>query len=305
MKKSLLLFLCAILSVAGYAQVTFAPMGATWNFYPNALQYRHFRTDGTVTIAGKSCARTSAYEHDAYAHTTKKLGWLDTYTSGDTVYYRGFSGRLVPLYIFNVQQGDTLAFYKLNFYNATDSFFHVRIDSVKPVQWGNAMLKTVWARTIEPASDGTWCAFGRDAEHQIYVERIGAVYGEGLLPWTKAVIPETIGSPTCYYDGVTDVRLGGSDSCTGIPLTVTQQQPGDFNVFPNPARDAVSIQFSTPQPGTVTLALYNVIGRKYLEREITAGTQKLTIPMNDLPPGTYYISIRSEAGAWFKSIIKE
>lgn len=71
-----------------------------------------------------------------------------------------------------------------------------------------------------------------------------------------------------------------------------------LSVFPHPARDNVSVQFTQTLPGVVTLTAYDVLGREVL-REVRAdsgaGTHLITLPLH-LPPGLFLLVVDTPDG---------
>lgn len=68
-----------------------------------------------------------------------------------------------------------------------------------------------------------------------------------------------------------------------------------FEVFPNPARDQVSIRLRTA-PGPVTIRLVDASGWEILQKQLTSGGGRLstTIDIRKLKPGLYYILANDE-----------
>ncbi len=65
--------------------------------------------------------------------------------------------------------------------------------------------------------------------------------------------------------------------------------PIKISTYPNPAKDKLYIESETPMS---TIAVYNLLGQK-LKSFSTEGTKKYEISVNDLPSGTYILTVQS------------
>lgn len=82
----------------------------------------------------------------------------------------------------------------------------------------------------------------------------------------------------------------------GVRNTELKLDAGD--VYPNPARDAASINITLENPATLTAVLLDLTGREVykMTKQAPAGDCKLTLPVNDLNSGVYMIRIISDQG---------
>ncbi len=75
----------------------------------------------------------------------------------------------------------------------------------------------------------------------------------------------------------------------------------DLNVFPNPARDALTVRLSLPESQAVTLDVFDALGRRVLVQEAgprAAGEAVVTVAVGALPAGAYTVRLRgSEVSA--------
>ncbi len=69
-------------------------------------------------------------------------------------------------------------------------------------------------------------------------------------------------------------RIGGVEYGTPIPVAAEPPAPEGsaltLAVFPNPARDAATVRFSLDAPQRVTLAVFDVLGRRVLAADLGA-----------------------------------
>jgi PKD repeat protein len=74
-------------------------------------------------------------------------------------------------------------------------------------------------------------------------------------------------------------------------------QNGMLSIYPNPAQSELFIRTEALKQGTHTVALYDIVGRRVMYKEIsvTAPTQHVSIDVSALSKGVYTIELRSEA----------
>jgi hypothetical protein len=71
------------------------------------------------------------------------------------------------------------------------------------------------------------------------------------------------------------------------------------SVYPNPTRDAATLQFSLAQNSKVTIHLIDAVGRTVsalADGMMNQGAHQISIPTNNLAAGVYNISIQTEQG---------
>lgn len=95
----------------------------------------------------------------------------------------------------------------------------------------------------------------------------------------------TFGSrDSAYFEGYTGV---------GIPQ---QAIPVGLNIYPNPARDRMSIEFTQATTGNVIIEIYNLLGIKISEiynGYLETGSQRIEANVADIPRGLYMVNIKS------------
>jgi hypothetical protein len=78
-----------------------------------------------------------------------------------------------------------------------------------------------------------------------------------------------------------------------------------MTLAPNPASDAVSIQFELTEPSAVMVSLYNSAGKcLYTDHQLCmSGQQRVVLPKNNLPPsGAYLLTVRTAQAVCTKSL---
>jgi hypothetical protein len=76
--------------------------------------------------------------------------------------------------------------------------------------------------------------------------------------------------------------------------------PNSVSVYPNPARESASLDFTLSKSGLVTVNVIDAVGRTVAtvaNGNMNQGAQHVTIPTSTLAPGVYNISIQTEEGA--------
>jgi hypothetical protein len=100
-----------------------------------------------------------------------------------------------------------------------------------------------------------------------------------------------------YGYGIPDFNLALANG-----LSVTDFSKNDFVVYPNPTYDSISV--TLPNESNVkTIAIYNVLGQKVLERNISIPSE--TISLKSLDKGIYFYKIESNGFSKSGKIIKQ
>ncbi len=152
--KPIILCICFLSLLICYspakAQNTFAPVGAEWHHTQRFGTFHEYVLDEGMYY-GKRCRRIvqKAYTDSFHYHIGVRIQDRDTlyvYNNEDTVFvYNQIFSKFTPLYIFNVNAGDTITTPVLeangSFTNLGDSTFSIVIDSVKMVLYDTTYLK--------------------------------------------------------------------------------------------------------------------------------------------------------------------
>lgn len=81
----------------------------------------------------------------------------------------------------------------------------------------------------------------------------------------------------------------------GGPTAVSKTTlPGLFEVFPNPATDAIRFRYQFPQAGTLQCTLIDATGKRVFSNHYSAlsGGGSETLPLQNLAVGTYLLDIQ-------------
>lgn len=106
-----------------------------------------------------------------------------------------------------------------------------------------------------------------------------------------------------FYTNADQAQLLWDDVLSQINTSTELETPLDqwllSPIYPNPASGPINIAFSIPEPGFVTLSVYDMIGRE--ARQIVAGsyasgTHQLMWTPEHLPAGVYMVKLSVEGG---------
>jgi len=76
-----------------------------------------------------------------------------------------------------------------------------------------------------------------------------------------------------------------------------------FNIYPNPAKDKFSIQSSVLKVEEATIEIYDLNGRKLLDKHIPAGTDEIEINVSQLEAGLFFCVLQFENQTVTKKLI--
>jgi hypothetical protein len=290
MKTTTILFTLTVICNCIFAQQTFAPIGSKW-YYSSASQgtahpdaaYWLYETTGDTLVQNILSKKTTIKYFNHLGDTLTNFPPILSYTNADTVfYYNSFMGKFTPLYIFNVQAGDTITLYKPhNPVFGIDTTFRLLIDSVNFIQVNNFNLKRVYTSQIDEFKFSG-----------AYVERLGCL---GLmLPEYHISIPETEGPLRCYSDADVNVNFT-SNSCdyrltVGINTLLDQQ---DIHFYPNPTNN--KLYFSSNASDFKLITICNLQGSQTKQIDLENTNDKV-IDVASLPTGLYFVTLTKHNG---------
>ena len=162
------------------------------------------------------------------------------------------------------------------------SFTGKTLASSNMLFWETLNEKNVQDHIVERSADGIiWTEIGRkhgqtDSQSPLWYEL------EDRAPLQKA-----------YYR-LRSVDFDGSENLSGsILLTRKNGQFGITAAFPSPAKDKLTVQFSTLREGTVTIRLHDITGRLVLTQEFSAenGLNEMPLSVSELQPGVYLLDV--------------
>jgi len=85
--------------------------------------------------------------------------------------------------------------------------------------------------------------------------------------------------------------------------SVLRNGNGSFCIFPNPAKDELKIYNPEFTIEGGTIELYNLTGRKLLERQIPLGSEEVTVDVSGLKSGVYFCKMNGDKYSATKKLI--
>ncbi len=97
--------------------------------------------------------------------------------------------------------------------------------------------------------------------------------------------------------------LRESGVCESTATQTALSTEKTFDIYPNPARDFVVISLQELQ--AQELYLFNANGQKVLQLDLQEGQQELSLPLQHLPKGIYFIQIRTDKSVVSKRFLAQ
>ncbi len=304
------------------AQSDFAPIGAKWyysysSYNPDIPAPRPVATYilqesvGDTVIQGitaRKLQRTSFWRNQDNSTGSGQGLAIYVYATADTVFHFDEElGRFLPLYMFNVQAGDTLTHRVPSAYaNLTaDTIWRSEVDSVKTVLFNNQPVKVVYSgfypiTVAEPSMP----------LRGPYYQYIGLTEGhlsEFAMAYPVGAAHETY-QLRCYQDANFDIHFGdpnvACDSLAMQPVSVADVNSlsRKLSVYPNPASDEVHLRLDGLDLQSVTLI--DLLGRSVWQQDYLPGTTQTRLDVSSINKGTYILRVTNkEQGTVYRKIL--
>ncbi|MCF6171647.1 MAG: T9SS type A sorting domain-containing protein [Bacteroidales bacterium] len=91
----------------------------------------------------------------------------------------------------------------------------------------------------------------------------------------------------------------GSLSSTGV----SEEFEKNLVVFPNPASTVVNLQSAACSLQSATIEIFNLNGKKVIEKQIPAGSEKVEVDVSSLQIGVYFFRVSTEEHSVTKKLI--
>ena len=97
-----------------------------------------------------------------------------------------------------------------------------------------------------------------------------------------------------YYYRLRQLDRNGEEhyACAIIAVQINSDKEMALNVYPNPSSTVINLAlYSLQKQNNLTIALYNVLGREVLRKEMSVevGNQTIRLDVDDFIPGTYVL----------------
>lgn len=316
-KVFLILLLLAVSGTVKAQTHEFAPVGADWHYsYDNIFTtgYIHIKAVKDTVIDGTECVKLEKRE---YGYST------DPWGIGPGLY----SGKSRTEYVASSE--NKVYLYRNQTFNLWFNFDAEVGDSwpVPPPYNVDDMISDTAGFLIVEAK-GTEVINGREIRYIDVIDQEGSEWGYGdylygQSPYTVRIY-ERIGPVGCYMfpetHWVADANEGGPFRCyedeeigyvSDFPYncdyinpeyqTILERENDPMEVFPNPAEESVSISMTSSTPFIVKL--YDGMGR--MIRVLTGKESFLTISLDGLPSGLYFLTCNAETNIFSTKLIKK
>jgi hypothetical protein len=211
-----------------------------------------------------------------------KILWYSYYTSGgwfpagllredsNRVYYITSDVGEGLLYDFNAEVGDTCSI--INWF-LPDEDFDIYITSIDTVEYFGIERRR-WFLTDDSGDEDYW------------IEGIGSSYGP-IQTMMRGCYPTNFFTLLCYHhSGTLLFRKEGYSDCNytnvGIDESMIEEQ---IIIYPNPARDKIEVR--SDEFGIEKIAVFDLQGRKLIEKHFPLEKNNAEILVSELLPGTY------------------
>lgn len=135
--------------------------------------------------------------------------------------------------------------------------------------------------------------------NNIYFTSLGWYYQDWYQCQRNGIKINTVVAPT--IQGLRDGKDEMLEWITGCPTSVQTVSKGidQLELMPNPANEQLNIRFNATKNMTIKLILTDLIGSVKLsqQQQSAAGANNWQLPVNDLVPGIYFLTMISNDGA--------
>ena len=151
--------------------------------------------------------------------------------------------------------------------------------------------------SFTPATTSDWCFAGNNGSECKTVD-LAQFQGEENFRLKFETVSDF--GNNIYID---NIRLLGTCNIVSIRPDLAQQT--GFVLFPNPAKDKVSLSIERLPAGPLQIRVYNMMGGEVLNRDFSfvQGNFQTELSMGFLPAATYGVKIRFKDGVIFRKIV--
>jgi hypothetical protein len=312
MNKLLLLTTFYFFTLTASSQQPFAPAGAVWHYDLSNISSGGFikiEAMNDTMIQGITCRKLKLGQYLWLLIGPGQIGFQYTelnpkfvYQNADTVFW--YTNNLFrELYNYNAQQGnswvvtDSFAFGMGT--GSCDSLSVIPVDSTGTENISGENLRYL---SIHPGIGSPLGFWGR-----IY-ERIGTT--EFLFPEyancdTGIIVDGTFFNLHCYQDNSFSLYNLDTTDCEWY-WTLNIDKPGNqeniFSVYPNPAKDYISIDSQVPAS---SLTVFNSFGQEVFGQNLNGWLKGFKIETESFSEGIYFLKLETDSGPVTKSFLKQ
>jgi hypothetical protein len=158
-------------------------------------------------------------------------------------------------------------------------------------------VEDVYASVATVADSKLHLVFMQDDVPGIYIPGSPSVSSNPVN--TDTMIYEEISTTDILSDKVGLINLGVNNAYVNNLFNVS-------SVYPNPAKDQLSIELNLRDNSPVAVKVYNMLGQEIVSRNYgmtPTGNNILQLDMNSVPPGMYLCNITAGAYTLTKNIV--
>ena len=184
-----------------------------------------------------------------------------------------------------------------------------------PVETANLLVPENEASYVYVAPDFSWEGTTTDEQTIIQLSTTGGDDFENGILWSVDVDgnsytpPNWLDQGTVYYWRVVSeyaCENGYSDIYQFFTTVVAVEETfggNEVSIFPNPATDAITLQFEMPLGAEATMDLFDGAGKKIKSQKISLAMTMVKINTADLANGMYLIQLRGEEAVYSRRVI--
>lgn len=166
-------------------------------------------------------------------------------------------------------------------------------------------------RKMLPDANGTTVANFTNGVNQnfrfAYKFQVGSVTQGSFKFWGSPFAGNLV---VFLQDNISGAVIQSQSFPAAWPTAINEVNGGiaDVNVYPNPAKENVNVSFNLDKAANVNVVVYDAAGRivyNGAKAQLASGTQKITVPVNNLASGIYNLSIQTEDGSMTQRLTVE
>lgn len=212
-------------------------------------------------------------------------------SNNDTVfYYNEQFSRFLPLYIFNIEAGDTIVYHVTFSAVPYDTLFRVVVDSISIVNIEGILLKRIY----NTALDG-WGFYVPTSRS--YTQLLGA--DQGLVVHSNGWHTTNIATPfiRCYKDDIINYSREPGTICEGIDGTNSISFPPhhsqSVDIYPVPTKGMLYVKLKNGNDAIRSIFITDLLRRRILFPQPLKMSQEMELKLDNIESGIYLIHVET------------